>query len=228
MIRIHKTTLPLAAILMAIAAALLLLLAACGDDDDSGNDNDSGASASPADGSGSPSATEEGSPVGTPGGTSGPAAKCTEGDAERGLLSELDFGGDDGIFDSGEDVDMTMTLINCAENEASLTFVTSQRYLVTIVSDPGGVEVWNSADGKSFDQAESTEDIPPGQTVVYAETWDQADSSGDQVEDGRYKVSFFSTGCGVPQSSQCRFGPIKYIQIGEVEAAAETETPAAS
>ena len=227
MIRIRKTTLPPAAILMAIAAALLLVLAACGGDDD---DDGPGGSASPAASGDEPSATEEGSPVETPAGTGGIPAECSEGDAQRGLLSELSFGAD-GVFDSGEEVEMTMTLINCGDNDVSLTFPTAQRYIVSITSDPSGVEVWNSADGKSFNQVESTEDIPPGETVVYTETWDQADSGGEQVPDGRYKVSFLSTGCGVPESTECRFGPIKFIQIGEVQetdAPDETETPEAS
>ena len=201
-------------------AALLLLLAACGGDDDDG-----GGSPTPSgDVNGSPAATgretpvPSGEPINSPAGTAGPEAVCTEGESQRGLLSTLEFGGDDGLFEPGEDVEMTLTLINCDEVEEDLFYTTTQRYVFIIELVPEdsdvGAEVWRSSDGKVYAETAGELIMQPNETVVYTETWDQTDSvTGEQVEEGRYKISAFSVGCGSEDRSDCRFGPIKYIEV---------------
>ena len=103
-------------------------------------------------------------------------------------------------------------LADCANNDSVLHFPTAQRYDF-IITDPNGVEVWRSSDGKTYGQAEGTETLHPGQTAKYTETWDQKDRSGNQVAVGQYKVSAFSVGCSVSGRSGCQFGPIEFVQI---------------
>ena len=94
----------------------------------------------------------------------------------------------------GEPIEITLILANCANNEATLYYPTSQRYNF-IVTDPGGAEVWRSSDGKSFQQVEGSDVLKPYDRITYQDTWDQRDRSGNQVPDAQYKVSAFSVGC---------------------------------
>ena len=187
--------------------AVFVLLAACGDDD--GGDADG----SPTD-NGESTRTPGGPPIESPAGTAGLPVECTVGEGQRGLLADLEFSGDDGLFDEGEDVEMTLTLINCAENEVRLSFPSTKRYEVSI-EDEAGIEVWNSSDGKAFDQVIGEEVIATGETVVYTETWKQEDSQGEQVPPGTYRVSALSVGCGLEEATDCKFGPIKLLEIVE-------------
>ena len=187
--------------------AALALLAACGDDD--GGDADS----SPT-GSGESTRTPAGTPVTSPAGSPGLPVECTAGEGQRGLLADLEFSGDDGLFDEGEDVEMTLTLINCGDNEVRLSFPTTKRFEVSI-EDEAGLEVWNSSDNKAFDQVIGEQLIASGDTVVYVETWEQEDSRGEQVPPGTYRVSALSVGCGQEEATDCKFGPIRLLEVVE-------------
>ena len=94
----------------ALLLAALALLAACGGDDGGSEDGSPTAS-------GESTRTSDGTPVTTPGGSPGLPVECTSGEEQRGLLADLEFNGDDGLFDVGEKIDMNLTLINCGDNE---------------------------------------------------------------------------------------------------------------
>ena len=187
--------------------AALALLAAC-NDDDGGEANGSPTA------SGEATRTPDGTPVTSPAGSPGLPVECTAGEGQRGLLADLEFSGDSGLFDEGVDVEMTLTLINCDENEVQLTFPTTKRYEVS-VEDEAGLEVWNSSDNKAFSQVIGEEVIASGDTVVYVETWEQEDSHGEQVPAGTYRVAALSVGCGQEEATDCKFGPIKLLEVVE-------------
>jgi hypothetical protein len=201
-------------LLVAGLAVMLLFIAACGGSDDNG-------SATPS-GSGAPS----GSLTSTPASSRVANEQCQSSAEQIGLVSQVET--PKGIFDPGEPVEITLVLADCADNDATLHFPTTQRYDFTIV-DANGNEVWKSSDGKSFAQTEGTEVMTPGQTVRYTETWDQKDRDGNQAPDGVYKLSAFSVGCIAEARSGCEFGPVRNIQIGaSIGAGTATATPAPS
>lgn len=195
-----------------LIVALLALALACGGDDDDSSPTPSD-EATPEDTGATATRTPEGSPVTTPGGTGGLPVECTEGDAQRGLISHLDYAAGDGIFSQGEEVEMTQTIVNCGDANTVLHYLTTKRYEVTIENADSAVVVWRSSDGKSFDETPGEEIIAPGETRLYTEKWDQKDSNGDQVEAGNYKVSFFNVGCGVESQTACEFGSVKLLII---------------
>lgn len=194
---------PFIILLIALAG---LLIAACGDDDNG--------TATPTATGSSPSGTL----AATPAGTEGAPAVCTQEDAQRGTITTLDFNDETGTYDPGDSIEITFTIVNCGDNDITLSYPTTQRYVIT-AKDPQGNDVWSSADGQVFNQVEGQEVIQPNKTIVYTETWDQKDSDGQQVPDAEYKISAFSIGCTSGQAD-CHFGPIRFVQIGEVQPSA--------
>ena len=186
-----------------VLAGSLLLLAACGGDD------------------ASPTGDGSGSPIGSPGGTANIPAECiTRGDL-GGLLTTLQFDSEPGVYEPGEEVDMSFSLINCDDDAERLFYSTTQRYVFIIERLPDsndfsavGIEVWRSSDGKAFEQTKGEEVIEKNETVLYMETWDQTDTGNDEeVSEGLYRVSAFSVGCAVIDQTECRFGPVSYLEI---------------
>ncbi len=192
-----------------IVLGVAVLIAACGGGD-AGEDTSSSATLAASGGAESPVET----PAGIPGGPE----ECSVSDQEIGLVSKLDFEKDGefsagGQFPQGDTIRARMRLINCATNDTTLYFDTTQRYEMTIQPEDGGPTVWSSSDGKKFEDQAATEVIPPGETVVYFEEWDQTDGAGEQVPAGVYKVSFLSVGCGREEDEKCTFGPGGRIEI---------------
>ena len=195
--------------LFAGIAIALLVIAACGDDDD---DSDDGSPTTSAEATDDDGGTPDG--TSTPEGTLEPPEECTAGEGQQGLLSDLIFDHDDRQYAVGEEVEMTLRLTNCGENEATLHYVTGQRYEFIIANSETGEELWRWSDGQAFTEALDEQVLANGEVVEYTETWDQTNSAGEQVPEGRYKVSAFSVGCGVPSEEPCQFGPIRQIDIG--------------
>ena len=196
-------------LLSTVATFLLLVASSCGGDDSDGGSS----SSSTPDNSGSVE-----SPVATPAGSPGGPEECSVSEKEIGLVAKLDFDEDGefragGQFQQGDKVTARMRLINCSTNNTILYFNTTQRYEMTIEPEGGGDQDWNSSDGKEFQDSAETEVIPPAETVVYSEEWDQKDKAGEQVAPGIYKVSFLSVACGRDSDEDCRFGPIGRIEI---------------
>jgi len=196
-------------LLPAAATSLLLIVASCGGDDSDGGSS----STSTPDASGSVE-----SPIATPAGSPGGPEECSVSEEEIGLVDPLDFEKDGefragGQFRLGDKVTARMRLINCSTVNTNLYFNTTQRYEMTIEPEGGGEQVWSSSDGKKFDDVRATEMIPPGETVVYTEEWDQKNKAGEQVAPGIYRVSFHSVGCGREGDEDCTFGPGGRIEI---------------
>jgi hypothetical protein len=194
-------------ILILLIALTGLLIAACGDDD-----NGTATPTAPA------ASSSSGTLAATPAGSEGAPAVCTQEDAQRGTITTLDFNDETGTYDPGDSIEITFTIVNCGDNDITLSYPTTQRYVIT-AKDPQGNDVWSSADDEVFNQVEGQEIIQPNKTIVYTETWDQKDSDGEQAPDAEYKISAFSIGCTAGQSD-CHFGPVRFVQIGEVQPSA--------
>ncbi len=212
--RHHLTTGRATALLLLIASLMLLLLAACGDDDDDGTESPTQTDGTTQTVTGGP--TGSSGPTATPAGSNGAPAVCTGEHAQQGTITTLDFDKENGVYDSGDSIEITLTIINCGDNNIELSYSTAQRYEMS-AQDENGNEVWNSADDQSYDQVEGQEIIEPNETVVYTDTWDQTDRDGQQVPDGQYKISAFSIGCaaGTVGNPDCQFGPIRFVTVGE-------------
>jgi len=215
---------------LAVVSLCLALGAACGDDDGAsstptfsvGSSVGVSGSAGPSQSAGASTSFQPGSGTATT--IPGPSpVECTPAPSDAGLISQVAFGGDNSIYVPGEQVNITLILANCGDNEAVLHYPTSQRYDFTI-SDPNSVEVWSSSDGKTYEQVEGSDELKPNDRLTYEDTWDQKDRSGNQVPDGRYKVSAFSVGCSIAPRADCKFGPVGFILI---QAATSTVTPGA-
>jgi hypothetical protein len=198
----------LTGLLLPALAAVVMLLAACGDD--SGSDDSSGSTSDASPGNESP--------IETPAGSPGAPEECSVSDEEIGLVSKLDFEQDGefragGQFTEGQAIMARMRLINCTDGDTTLYFNTTKRYEMSIESEEDAEQLWNSSDGKAFEDKEATETIPPRGTVVYTEEWDQKDKNGAQAPAGTYKVSFLSVACGEASAEDCRFGPIGRVEI---------------
>jgi hypothetical protein len=196
-----------------LAFIALALAAACGGDDSNTPTPSTSGGATASTGSGGPTRTGgagSGSPVPTV--TEVRTAICTPADKLVGLVSQVAFN-QDGLYKPGETVDMTFTVGNCGDNDATLHFSTAQRYDFHITDSVSGTEVWSAQDGKTFEQTIGTEVIAPNTEISYNEKWDQKDRSGNQVPEGDYKVSTMSIGCGVEGQTQCGFGTVRDIII---------------
>ncbi len=212
---LHRITAALPGTLLTMLAGALLLFTACGGDDTSPT----------GDGTVSPSADGETltpTPTAstTPGDTAVPPAECTIETNQGRLLGALEFDSEPGVYKPGDEVEMTLKLINCDDDAEQLYYSTTQRYVfiveqvVALDDDSVGLEVWRSSDGTEYDETKGEEVIAINETVVYTESWDQVDTASDQeVPEGLYRVSAFSVGCAVEDQADCRFGPVRYIEI---------------
>lgn len=196
--------------LAALAAVMLLaLIGACGGDDSPESEptvspDGTGAASSPTPADETPSPAPV-TPLPTPGPTFPPGCNAS------GLTSELDLG--PGQYARGESISITMTLKNCGDSEVLLYYPDGMRYDF-FAQNESGIEVWRWSEGRAFEQATGELRMDIGEEVVYTETWDQRDSRGKQVDDGRYKIFAFSVGCVEPTASECTFGPVGLVDIG--------------
>jgi hypothetical protein len=189
-------------------AIALLVISACGDDDDGDDESPTTSAGSTDDDEESPDDSE------TSEATLELPEECTVGEGQQGLLSDLFFDHEDAQYGLGEEVEMTLRLTNCGDNEATLYFATGQRYEFIVANSETGEELWRWSDGQSFTQALDEQVLANGEVVEYTETWPQTNTAGEQVPEGRYKISGFSVGCGAPSEEPCQFGPIRQIDIG--------------
>lgn len=136
------------------------------------------------------------------------------GCAIEGLTSDINFDDPESKFATGEPVQMTLTLTNCAHQPVRLFYRDSQRYEF-VAEDEDGNEVWRWSRDQAFAQEKGEETIASAEKVDYTESWDQRNNDGEQVAPGRYKIFGFSVGCGEESAtdSGCRFGPGRLIEI---------------
>ena len=149
-------------------------------------------------------------PTATPRGTGEDDNAGTPPPAPADLQVSLELGGE--TYSRGEPVEMSLTITNTDQDEAVLSFSDGLRYDFVAV-DGDGREVWRWSDGKLFTQVLGEETIAPGGSLVYRETWGQADGEGKQVPDGEYAVLGLITGCA-KGTSDCDFQAPGSIRIG--------------
>ncbi len=198
---------PTVILLMGLAA-----VAACGDDDSSDGDG-------PTETDTASTATDDADA--SPGETIRPTPRpvtdreCGFGEEPGlGLISYLEFGGESANYAAGEDVPMKLVIQNCAGVDVELFYEGEARFDFS-VEDAIGQEVWRWTEEQDLLDEPGELTIAPQEIVEYSVTWDQRDFSDDLVEPGVYKVFAFSLGCGIEGATDCRFGPVELVQIGE-------------
>ena len=100
----------------------------------------------------------------------------------------------------GETTTLTLTATNTGEIPYVLTFTTSQRhdFVVRAVS---GREVWRWSHHREFLQVVSREQIGPGETWTFTQTWDLRDNEGEFLPAGDYMLTGELASLGRPQSN---------------------------
>ncbi len=104
------------------------------------------------------------------------------------------------IFARGEPVRLSLTKTNVTTAPVVITHRSSQRFdfIVTLA----GREVWRWSAGRFFTFAIERVTLPPGQNLVFVQTWNQTTNEGVPVRPGVYTVTAVNTGTGVRLSLQ--------------------------
>jgi len=87
----------------------------------------------------------------------------------------------------GEPVELTLTVTNWGGEAVAYRFNDAQRYDFVVMRENGTV-VWRWSHDKAFAQALGTLTLPPGESRIYRERWDQKNNNGQAVVPGRYVV----------------------------------------
>lgn len=132
-----------------------------------------------------------------------PPAGCPmiDGEIAAAMVARLDV--DKTSYERGEPVEMTLRLINCADEPVTRHFPDGQTYDFKVF-DEAGFEIWRWGRGMMFDQELREETFQPGEEITFVEAWDQTDNDGEQVPEGRYELRGESSGC---DSSLLSCGP---------------------
>ncbi len=148
------------AALLAALAAVLVVASACGDNG------------------------EEPSPSPTGVATPTPAASPTPRFPFEGTIG-IDLTTFGAFFEQGKPIQLAISV--AVRDPLTLYYRTSQRYDLAVV-DSQGQEVWRWSRDRAF--AQVTEEVPlgAGETLSFAETWDQRDNDGQQVPLGNYQI----------------------------------------
>ena len=88
----------------------------------------------------------------------------------------------------GQRVTFTFTIANPTKKTVGHDFPSSQQFDIT-VSDPGGTQVWDSAQGQVFAQAITRLSLKPGQKKSFTAAWNGRDAQGRPVAPGVYTVN---------------------------------------
>jgi hypothetical protein len=181
-----------------IIVGTLLTLAAC-----NGDGEDSGGTPTP-----ESTRTADSTATAVP---SPPPDLCPKVDDEvvQSVIAILEL--DKSNYEQGEPIEITLRLVNCASRPITRTFADAQRYDFS-ANIQDGDEVWRWSGGMSFAEVEGEETYQPAEQHAFAETWDQLDSEGQQVEPGQYELTTESTGC---DESLLNCGPkaVRFIEI---------------
>ena len=87
----------------------------------------------------------------------------------------------------GEAVELTLTVTNWGVGTVTYRFNDAQRYDFVVMRENGAV-AWQWSHDKAFAQVLGTLTLPPGDSRVYREGWDQKNIDGEAVVPGRYVV----------------------------------------
>ena len=151
--------------LLAALAAVLVVASACGDNG------------------------EEPSP--SPTGVATPAASPTPRFPFEGPIG-IDLTTFGAFFEQDKPIQLAISV--AVRDPLTLYYRTSQRYDLA-ATDSQGQEVWRWSRDRAF--AQVTEEVPleAGETLSFAETWDQRDNNGQQVPLGNYQIVAESSHC---------------------------------
>lgn len=184
--------------LPALLAAILLVVGltalACGDDDDSSGASP-GTSPTPGQDGGATPTENADSTLFVP----DPDDPCPRpgGQQISGLAARLNIAADglseDGSVEQGVPIEMTLTIINCSDDELEREYAGEQEY--DFVVQDGGQTVWRWSDGREFGTDGNSVTYDPGQELTFEATWVQVDSDGEQVPPGEYSLIGESLAC---------------------------------
>lgn len=100
----------------------------------------------------------------------------------------------------GEPVRMSLTKTNVATSPVTITYRSSQRFDFIVTRDTR--EIWRWSAGKFFTFAIERVTLPPGENLVFLQTWNQTTNEGVPVGPGVYTITAVNTGTGVRLSLQ--------------------------
>jgi hypothetical protein len=115
---------------------------------------------------------------------------------EEGRIIEVSKGIDDLIVSlsvkpnpvaAGENLALTISVANTAQESRKLAFRSSQRYDFWVV-DANGDEIWRWSEGRMFAQVLEDVMLESAQKSEFIESWKLIDSKGTPVKAGDYKV----------------------------------------
>ncbi|MEW6230637.1 MAG: BsuPI-related putative proteinase inhibitor, partial [Bacillota bacterium] len=104
------------------------------------------------------------------------------------------------VFARGEPVRMTLTKTNVTTSPVTITYRSSQRF--DFIVTRAGREIWRWSAGRFFTFAIERVTLPPGQNLVFMQTWNQVTNEGVPVPPGVYTITAVNTGTGVRLSLQ--------------------------
>jgi hypothetical protein len=91
-------------------------------------------------------------------------------------------------FDPGEPIELLLSVRNRLSTPAIVQFPTSRQSDFVVVSRASGNVIWKWSDGKSFTLAQTELEFAANETKTFSVTWNQTDSSGQQVPSGEYEA----------------------------------------
>jgi|GEM_PF-4727955 len=113
---------------------------------------------------------------------------------------------DKSTYSVGENVQITLDLLNYSTAPVTLHFPTSQQYDLVLTPGASGLsysdnisfelvsmkskveELWRWSNGQTFTQVQTDLTVQPGENIIYTINWDQKDNSGQQIASGAYNL----------------------------------------
>lgn len=132
-----------------------------------------------------------------------------DGDVVQSMVALLEL--DKLSYEQGEPIEMTLRLVNCASRPITRTFPDAQRYDFSAKVQDGD-ELWRWSDGMAFAEVQGEETFESAEQLTFAETWDQTDGEGQQIEPGQYELTAESTGCD-ESLQNCGPEAVRFIEI---------------
>ena len=90
-------------------------------------------------------------------------------------------------YGPGEPVEIALSASNVVSAPVSVTFISGQRFDLTI-RRPRGDEVWRWSHDKAFIQVIQMVTLKPGERMDFSIPWDQRDYQGRRVDAGPYEA----------------------------------------
>jgi hypothetical protein len=91
-------------------------------------------------------------------------------------------------FQSGEQINMVMTIRNRLSTSASVEFPTARQSDFVVVQENSSNVAWKWSDGRTFAQVQTKLDFAAGEIKTITVTWDQVGADNLQVRAGTYEA----------------------------------------